>query len=447
MGLARGEPAGASADAGRGAMRIALVNPAWSFDGSIYFGCREPHLPLEFGYAKALLAAAGHEAEIVDGQAERLDPSALAARVDGLAPDMIVVTTAPSYLFWRCAPPELRVPQAAAANLRGTGAVMVAVGPHGSSTPRIALRKLGVDAVVQGECEEVLVRLADTPRAGWRDIAGLCWREDGRIHVKGGPQAADLTKLPALSWPAETLRRHAHHHHRFDAAPEGPGAEIEASRGCPYHCSFCAKDNFRDRYRRRPLATILAELDGLVAAGVAYVYFIDEIFLPWRELLEEVARRPIRFGVQTRIDLWRPDMLDLLGAAGCVSIEAGVESLTAEGRDDLDKDCKLSTGELTLRLVHAKGSVPFVQANLIATDNDDPDVVARWRAALRQHGVWANEPVPLFPYPGSPAYRRLWGPEDDWAWERALDHYLSGNAGFSDIQEAAPLPLAALEAP
>jgi hypothetical protein len=24
---------------------------------------------------------------------------------------MTVVTTAPSYLFWRCAPPELRVPQ------------------------------------------------------------------------------------------------------------------------------------------------------------------------------------------------------------------------------------------------------------------------------------------------------------------------------------------------
>ena len=26
-------------------MRIALVNPAWSYEGSIYFGCRQPHLP------------------------------------------------------------------------------------------------------------------------------------------------------------------------------------------------------------------------------------------------------------------------------------------------------------------------------------------------------------------------------------------------------------------
>src|SRR5207237_1944076 len=135
----------------------------------------------------------------------------------------------------------------------------------------------------------------------WHDIAGLCYEDHDRIVVQGGPQAADLTNLPALSWPAETLGRHGHHHHRFDATPSGVGAEMEASRGCPYHCTFCAKENFRDRYLRRPLATILAELDGLSAAGVSYVYFIDEIFLPWGPFLEAVAKRPVQFGVQTRI--------------------------------------------------------------------------------------------------------------------------------------------------
>ena len=64
-------------------MRVALVNPNWDFTGSIYFGCREPHLPLEFGYAAALLANAGHTAAIVDAQAEDLDDAALRARVAG----------------------------------------------------------------------------------------------------------------------------------------------------------------------------------------------------------------------------------------------------------------------------------------------------------------------------------------------------------------------------
>jgi B12-binding domain/radical SAM domain protein of rhizo-twelve system len=427
-------------------MRIALVNPPWEFTGSIYFGCREPHLPLEYGYARALLTDAGHSAEIFDAQLQAIDDAALAAQVAAFAPDMIVITTAPSYLFWRCAPPELRVPQITLKALVGIASVTVAVGPHGSTTPGATLRKLGVDAVVQGECEEVLAKLAGTTRGRWDKIPGLCRREGSDIVVQGGPQAADMTRLPALRWAAATLLRHDHHHHRFDAAPQRPGAEMEVSRGCPYHCTFCAKENFRDRYRRRPLATILDELDGLLAAGAAYVYFIDEIFLPWRELLEALALRPVQFGVQTRIDLWRPDMLDLLGAAGCVSIEAGVESLTPAGRDGLEKDCKLSTEELTERLVYAKRSVPFVQANLIATADDDPETIARWRELLQQNGVWANEPVPLFPYPGSPDYRRLWGLPDDMAWERAVDYYLDRYSAFSDIQEAQPLRLHELEA-
>jgi B12-binding domain/radical SAM domain protein of rhizo-twelve system len=426
-------------------MKIALVNPPWSFDGSIYFGCREPHLPLEYGYARALLTDAGHDAAIFDAQIDRIDTAALQSRVADFAPDMIVVTTAPSYLFWRCAPPELRVPQHTLAALDGLGALTVAVGPHASSTPRIAVKKLGVDAGVQGECEEVLVKLADTPREAWGTIAGLVRRDNGDIVVQGGPQAVDMARLPALRWHPDIVQRHAHHHHRFDTALHGPGAEMEVSRGCPYHCTFCAKDNFRDRYRRRPLATILDELDGLIAAGASYVYFIDEIFLPWRELLEALVERPVEFGVQTRIDLWRPDMLDLLGRAGCVSIEAGVESLTPHGRDWLDKDCKLSTEELRDRLIHAKRSVPFVQANLIMTEGDDPEIIMRWREELQQHGVWANEPVPLFPYPGSPEYRRMWGLPDDDAWERALDYYLDRYASFSDIQEAQPRRLAELE--
>ena len=106
-------------------------------------------------------------------------------------------------------------------------------------------------------------------------------------------------------------------------------------------------------------------------------------------------------------------MLDLLGRAGCVSIEAGVESLTVEGRAALDKNCRLSTDELAERLIHARKRVPFVQANLIAMADDDAGLVAEWRERLQRHGVWANDPVPLYPYPSSPDYRRLWGEPDD----------------------------------
>jgi len=40
--------------------RVALLNPNWNFDGSIYFGCRSPHLPLELGISQHYLRQAGH---------------------------------------------------------------------------------------------------------------------------------------------------------------------------------------------------------------------------------------------------------------------------------------------------------------------------------------------------------------------------------------------------
>ena len=424
-------------------MRVALLNPPWTFEGSIYFGCREPHLPLELGYCRAALQRDGHEVLMLDGHMMRQTYAEMASAVAAFRPDMTVVATAPSYLFWRCAPPELRVPRAMLDALGGAGGLTVVVGPHGSATPGATLAKLGAGAVVMGECEEVVSALANGGVPGI--VPGTAVMRGGVLQQSGGPQAARFTDAPALQWPDGWVQRHHHHHHRFDCTPAGLGAEVEASRGCPYTCTFCAKIDFRDKYRRRDLQPLLAEVDGLVAQGVQYLYFIDEIFLPQRPLLEALVQRPIQFGIQTRIDLWKPDMLALLGAAGCVSIEAGVESLTEDGRAALDKRCKMTTDELADLLVLARRHVPFVQANLLETTGDDPAMVSAWRDRLRADGVWANDPVPLYPYPSSPDYRRLFGLPDDRAWERAHDHYLQQFTTFSDIQDGRPAPLPELE--
>ena len=290
-------------------MRVALINPAWRFEHSIYFGCREPHLPLELGYARALLQAKGHQTLMLDGALDGLDAAGLAQAVEAFDAEIAVVTTAPTYLFWRCAPPELRVPRDMFQRLKGSGALLVAVGPHGSSTPTIALRKTSADIVLQGECEEAILALADA--GGVPDtVPGAVWEDaSGALRKNGAAQATRFIDAPPLRWPDGWIARHAHHHHRFDSTPVRSGAEVEASRGCPYACTFCAKIDFRDLYRRRNLDLLLDEIDGLIAQGVDYLYFIDEIFLPQRPLLDALARRDVRFGVQTRIDLWQPEMI------------------------------------------------------------------------------------------------------------------------------------------
>ncbi|MFA5515322.1 MAG: TIGR04295 family B12-binding domain-containing radical SAM protein [Desulfuromonadales bacterium] len=423
-------------------MKFALINPNWTYDGSIYFGCRHPHLPLEFGYAQALLERAGHQALILDAHLFDLSTAEVQARIADFQPDFTVIATAPTYLFWRCPPPELRLPAAVARLLRHSGGGLLAVGPHASTTPGATIDKLGVDAVIRGEFEEILPHFADPD---WRKIPGIAFRQGKTLYQCGEPWQANLHALPPLSWPDEWLARHRHQHHRFDAQGAGSGAEIESSRGCPYRCSFCAKENFRGLYRKRPLGVLLREIDGLLRQGVEYLYFIDEIFLPDSALLTALASRRLRFGIQTRIDLWQLEMLEALGRAGCVSIEAGVESLSELGRQQLGKPCRLSTREISERLIFAKEHVPFVQANLLLTDTDHPTTIAAWRKQLIAAGVWANDPVPLFPFPGSPAYRQRWGHPDDSAWERAHAWYLRRHSVFCDLQDGNPLPLEKLD--
>src|SRR5690242_16904324 len=178
-------------------MRLALVNPPWTFHQSIYFGCREPHLPLEYGSAKVLLEQAGHEARIFDGHLFGLSMGEIARLISDYAPDATVVTTAPSYLFWRCAPPELRVPMETVQSIRPWAGALVVVGPHASTTPNATLNKLGADAVVLGECEEILPLFADSERRYWDRIPSICYEEEGDIRTAGGsPHASDMKALP-----------------------------------------------------------------------------------------------------------------------------------------------------------------------------------------------------------------------------------------------------------
>ena len=428
-------------------MKFALLNPNWDFKGSTYFGCQDPHTPLELLFAADQLFAAGHDALVIDAQTGNLKLDEARRRVDAFAPDFLVVPTAPSYLFWRCPPPELRVPMEWLAGLR-SNAIKVLIGPHPSATPAAALRKTGCDVALRGEPDQALPELAGTP---WHEIAGCCYRkENGQLHISPVSAVADMGALGPLDFRNYHVEAHWHRHHVF-THDHGIGAELEFARGCPWSCTFCNKTLFRNKFRERSVAAVLQEVDTLIARGVAYIYFIDEIFgvgKNVRRLLEGIAERPVKIGLQTRIDLWSEETLDLLGRAHCISMECGVESITHEGREDLNKNCRIGTDRIAELLVYARGRIPWVQANLILTEKDDRAGIHRWQEALKSKGVWVSEPVPMFPFPGSPLYAQTFAAApDDMAWERAHHHYTSKFAGkgYSDIQEQTPLAIEELE--
>lgn len=427
-------------------MKFALVNPNWDFDGSTYFGCRDSHFPLELMFAQERIRQAGHDSLLIDAHLEHLDLETAGRRIDAFQPDFLVVTTAPTYLFWRCPQPELRVP---IEWIRGLGeeTVKVIIGPHASATPAAAIRKTGCAVALRGEPDQALVELATRP---WRDIAGCCFRTDDGLEISPLLATANLSALGPLDFGDYRLEARHHRHHVFTPGA-GRGAELEFTRGCPWACSFCNKTLFRDQHRERSVENVLEEMDALAARGVDYVYFIDEVFgigANARRLLEAVAERPLKIGLQTRIDLWDEEGLDLLARAHCISMECGVESIDPSIRDDLNKGCRIDTARIGELLLYARRRIPWVQANLILTEKDDREQIRSWQEHLRGRGVWVSEPVPMFPFPGSPLYARTFGEvPDDQAWERAHHYYTTTFAaqGYSDIQDQKPVPIEELE--
>jgi B12-binding domain/radical SAM domain protein of rhizo-twelve system len=425
-------------------MKFALVNPAWDFTGSIYFGCQEPHYPLELLFTFDKIQEAGHDAFLLDAQLERLSLKQAKQRIDAYDPDYLVIPSAPSYLFWRCPPPELRIPQEWFAGL-GTRAVKVAIGPHASATPGTTLRKLNCDVAFRGEPDEVIPLL---PMHSWSKIDGCCWRDEGGVHLSPTLAVTDMRKLGALRFDNYNVEAHKHRHHVFEGS--GHGAELEFARGCPWACSFCNKTLFRNKFRERDVNAVIEEVDRLIARGVDYIYWIDEIFGVGKNvlhLLEELAQRPISIGLQTRIDLWNEETLDLLGRARCISMECGIESITEEGRDELNKNCRMTTERLSDLLIYARKRIPWVQANLILTEHDEREQIRSFQERLKSEGVWVSDPVPMFPYPGTPMYQQIFGAIDEHAWERAHHYYTNTfrEKGYSDIQTQTPAAIEDLE--
>src|SRR5947209_6119815 len=362
-------------------MKFALVNPNWSFKGSTYFGCPEPHVPLELMFAYDQVRSAGHEPLLVDAQTDNLTLEKVKRRIDAFQPDFLVIPTAPSYLFWRCPPPELRVPMEWTAGL-GTKAVKVLIGPHPSATPAATMRKTGCDVALRGEPDQTIPELASKP---WGQITGCCFKAGDTFHISPELGVTDMKVLRPLDFHNYNVEAHWHRHHVF-TNDQGIGAELEFARGCPWACTFCNKTLFRNKFRERNVESLLQEIDTLIGRGVQYIYFIDEIFgvgRNVRRLLEGIAERPVKIGFQTRIDLWNEETLDLLGRAHCISIECGVESITEAGREQLNKNCRINTGRIGGRLIYARQRIRWVPANLILTEKDDKAEIHRWQEELK----------------------------------------------------------------
>ena len=189
---------------------------------------------------------------------------------------------------------------------RRDGVPVIMGGMHPTVMPEEALAH--ADAVVIGEAEPVMASLLD-------DFL------NGRLEkIYRAPIAQD-DRLD-VPWP----RREILAGKRYLTTQT-----VQASRGCPYDCSFCTVTHyFGNRFRYRDTADILAEIRSFPKK---FVIFLDDNLLGdpvrARPILEGMAEMGTRWGSQTSLRFAEDrELLKLVARSGCIGLFVGIESVT-----------------------------------------------------------------------------------------------------------------------
>jgi len=189
-------------------------------------------------------------------------------------------------------------------------------GLHASVRPEEALEH--ADAVVVGEGELV-----------WDDLLRDA-ESDHLASLYRGEQQFDLRQSPLPAFellPIEKYNR----------------LTIQASRGCPLRCDFCAASPLiAPHYKQKPLERVLAEIDRIREIWPRpFIEFADDnAFVNrryWTRLLPELARRKIRWFAETDLSLYQDEpFLALLRESGCAQVLIGLESPDEAGLSGIE---------------------------------------------------------------------------------------------------------------
>ncbi|MCD6405544.1 MAG: radical SAM protein [Planctomycetes bacterium] len=378
-------------------MKVVLARPGWNYPkGRSEATYNRVWPPLELANCAAIFREAGHDAEIVDAHALNLPPEKLAAACTGT--DLVILTST-GLDRWQCPYNDAAPFVAAAQATKGAGLRVVATGFHPTVAPDAVLRATRVDAVIRGEPEGVAADLARG--VSLREIKGISYLDGGALVSNPDRALVDLETLPVPAFDLFDTRRY------FYEILGDRFLLFEATRGCPYQCTFCSKVMYGDAFRRKTAEQVCREIDyALEHTGVESAYFIDLEFTVAGDLAEAISRHlveigsPIEWCCQTRADRVDADLLKLMREAGCRLIHVGVESGSQKVLESSGKNTSKEAILRGVREIRAAGieTLAFFMFGLPGeTDADREESI---RFALELDPTYASFHFAT-PYPGS----------------------------------------------
>ncbi len=312
--------------------------------------------------------------------------------------------------------------------------VVIAGGHHPSFCSAETIANPNIDVIVRGEGEIPLLRLVKTLISGGsnlKNIDGINFKD--RENVIENPDGEMISNIDSLPFPARELVRNCDYtHYRLH--------RMITTRGCPYHCSFCAdKSLWRGKIRRRSIKSVVKEMKMLSRDyDVKYVDIVDGTFTYDRRYIVDFCNAlnsediDIKWRCTARYDNLDEGLIDLMAKSNCKGLYFGLESGSQKILNDINKQITLKNIIKTSEMVYQSGitSVTSVIIGLPDETHKDIEDTLKLMERIKTSVFDINSFVPL---PGTRFYD---GQEIDWlaVGFKSLENYFATTIPKEDLQ-------------
>ncbi len=298
------------------------------------------------------------------------------------------------------------------------GAKVVLGGAHSTFLTEEA--KQYADAVIVGEAESVWEQVLDDAEVGFLEEFYHAPRPDLQQLIIPRWETCNLTNyftLTGSKWPLMPLF---------------------TTRGCPFACKFCSVTHIHGRsYRFKPIENILQEINSI---GAETYFFADDNIMA-----SEAYSRELFHALQGKAAYWfsqasttmlkHPELIDLAAKAGCFSLFIGIESISKNTLDSINKGFNKPEQyqELFDRLYRAN-IIPYVSL-MFGFDEDTPDTFRQTLEFLKQNHIMLAMMWLLTPLPGTTLFKEMNATgriiERQWSYYEGVNHVVFTPRNFS----------------
>jgi anaerobic magnesium-protoporphyrin IX monomethyl ester cyclase len=254
-------------------------------------------------------------------------------------------------------------------------------------------------------------RVAPTDDALYK-IHSLAYLHHGKvIKTPTRPVIKDLNALPFPAW--DLVDREKYHavwleHHGYTSM------NLVTTRGCPFHCNWCAKPIWGQKYNVRSPQNVVDEMTWLKQNfNPDQIWFMDDIMGIRDQWIEEfadlldAANLHIPFKSLNRVDLLlRGKTIPALARAGAKIVWVGAESGSQKILDAMDKGTQVEQIYEATRQLHAHGVQVafFLQFGYPGETREDIELTLKMVRDLMPDDIGISVSYPL---PGTPFFERV----------------------------------------